>query len=144
LAESLFVLDPRPVNRSLTTAVVILLAIAGLVGQVASISHALSTAHGVCEHGEIVHAEGAVESVSVVASTQVSLQPLPETDHEHDCALLNGVCESEDALPESGWLQTLEPPRALALVRPDLEASFLQDRLHVAPKTSPPGPSTIA
>lgn len=130
-------------SRGLTIAVTCLLALVGLFGQLSAISHALITAHSICEHGEVIHADGDAPPAAVATSSAATLGDLPEAEHEHGCGLLSGLSHSV-AGPDPGCFTLAPPPESLAAAELPTSAPFHDDRLRFAPKTSPPGSTTHA
>lgn len=124
-------------TRALTIAACLTLTGLVLLAQLAAVGHALTTNHAVCaEHGELVH-DGGRPAVNSSVSLDL-LGALPDSEHDHGCALLTGTCHSWTAPPPAVELPVPEPPPAPELVAPAFAAAPLRSRLAFAPKTSPP------
>ncbi len=129
------------VNRSAARLLCFVLPLALVAVQALGTNHALTERHAVCdEHGELVHGGAHLGSAP---ARHASVGALPETEHgAHGCALLTGLCQasahaaavSVEAPPPVPALEPLDRPGA----RPHSGAP-----LDFAPKTSPPGPTTV-
>ncbi len=121
-----------------------------LAGQLSSLAHLLTVAHGLCpEHGEVVHGSGlhgtggnaALGPAQWLEGLLPALGPsnAPAAEHDHDHCLLLSQRRGQ-SVPEPA----LRPLRAaqLATLRPLLDAAPCRVRsialLLLAPKNSPP------